>query len=810
MHIIRRFLRNQWNALRQRPVRYLSIFIGLLIAVGLITVLTLVWAVRTERFGKLPTDENLQNIQNFTASEVFTYDGILLGRYYVENRTNTTLDNISPAIAEALIATEDARFYEHDGVDRRSLARVLVKSILLGNKSAGGGSTISQQLAKNLFPRQRYGPLTLPVSKIKEITVATRLEEMYEKDEILMLYLNTVPFGGNVYGIEAASKRFFNKSAKELRTEEAATLIGMLKATTYYSPRLYPDRSQQRRNVVLAQMAKYNYLTPTQRDSLQEQPLVIDYYNVTHNTGLAPYFREKIRGDIQRWLNEHPNEDGSTYNLYTDGLKIYTTLDARLQKHAEQAVAKHMKKLQQDFFAHWKDQKPWGDDDRSLQRAKRRSERYRLLKSLDKTDEEIDEIFNTPIPMTVFTWEGEQEKTLSPMDSIAYYQMFLNAGFLAVRPENGQVKAWVGGIDHKYFQYDHVTARRQVGSTFKPIVYAAALEDGAAPCDFIKNEKRVYEDYDDWSPGNSDGHYEGSYSMAGALANSVNTVTVELMMRTGVENVVDLAHRMGITSKLPDRPAIALGTADLSLYEMLTVYGTLVNEGMHVKPSYLLGIEDKGGNVIVKFNDKPEVTRALSSESANLMVNMLKNVVDTGGTARRLRYTYKLPNDLIGKTGTTQSHADGWFIGATPKLVFGSWVGANNRLVRFRTIREGQGANTALPIAALFLTEFNKDNTFKKIRYARFPEPSRSLRAQLDCPFYDDDKPGLFGRIFAGKKDEDRDEGEPARATDGRVTDEQRPEYTGNQERARQPRRPARRKKKKKLGEVLRDIFGGN
>ena len=807
MHIIRRFLRNQWNALRQRPVRYLSIRLGLFVAIGLVAVLALVWAVRAERFGKLPSDEDLRTIQNFTASEVYTYDGILLGRYYVENRTNTTLDNINPAIAEALIATEDARFYEHNGVDRRSLARVLVKSILLGDGSAGGGSTISQQLAKNLFPRQRYSILTLPVSKIKEITVATRLEKMYEKDEILMLYLNTVPFGGNVYGIEAASKRFFNKSAKELKTEEAATLIGMLKATTYYSPRLYPDRSQQRRNVVLNQMAKYDYLTAAQRDSLQKQPLVIDYYNVTHNTGLAPYFREKIRGEIQQWLNEHPNEDGSTYNLYTDGLKIYTTLDARLQKHAELAVAKHMKKLQADFFAHWKDKKPWGNDDRSLQQAKRRSERYRLLKSLDKTDEEIDTIFHTAIPMTVFTWEGEQEKTMSPMDSIAYYQMFLNAGFLAVRPENGQVKAWVGGIDHKYFQYDHVTSRRQVGSTFKPIVYAAALEDGADPCDFVKNEKRVYEDYDDWSPGNSDGHYEGSYSMAGALANSVNTVTVELMMRTGVENVVDLAHQMGITSNLPDRPAIALGTADLSLYEMLTVYGTLVNRGMRVKPSYLLGIEDKDGNVIVKFDDKPEVERALSRETADLMVNMLKNVVDTGGTARRLRYTYKLRNDLIGKTGTTQSHADGWFIGATPKLVFGSWVGANNRLVRFRTIREGQGANTALPIAALFLTEFNKDETFKNIRYARFPEPSRSVQAQLDCPFYDDDKPGLLDRIFAGKKDKDDREG----LDDERVADEQRPEYTGNQARPqRQPRRPARKKKKKKLGEVLRDIFGGN
>lgn len=803
MNLIQRFFKKEGRKLRRKPLRYLSIRLGGLMILGLVSVLALYFAVRAGQFGPLPTDEQLRTIQNFTASEVYTYDRILLGRYYVENRTNTTLDNINPAIAEALVATEDARFYEHHGVDRRSLARVLVKSILLRQENSGGGSTISQQLAKNLFPRQRYSFLTLPVNKIKEITVATRLEEMYSKDEILMLYLNTVPFGGNVFGIEAASKRFFNKSAKQLSTQESATLIGMLKATTYYSPRLYPDRSQQRRNVVLGQMARYDYLTESQRDSLQALPLEINYNNVTHNTGLAPYFREKLRGEVQQWLNEHPKEDGSTYNLYTDGLKIYTTLDARLQGYAEQAVTEHLKKLQKDFFAHWKDKKPWGKDDGSLQQAKRRSERYRLLKSMGKSDGEIDTIFSTPIPMTVFTWEGEQEKTLSPMDSIAYYQMFLTAGFLAVRPETGEVKAWVGGIDHKYFQYDHVTARRQVGSTFKPIVYAAALEGGADPCEFIKNEQRVYEGYDNWSPGNSDGDYEGSYSMAGALAKSVNTVTVELMMRTGVESVVDLAHRMGIASPLPDRPALALGTADLSLYEMLTVYGTLVNRGVRVKPSYLLGIEDKDGNVIAKFNDERETERALSSETADLMVNMLKNVTDTGGTARRLRYTYQLRNDLIGKTGTTQSHADGWFIGATPKLVFGSWVGADNRLVRFRTIREGQGANTALPIAALFLEKFNRDETFKNIRYARFPEPSRQVLTQRNCPMYKEERPSLFDRIFAGKGD--KDEQDP---NGERVADQQRPEYTGRERSQRPPRRAPR--KKRKLKDVLRDIFGGN
>ena len=790
----RPFLSRKWQNIRQRPFRYLFISLATLLFLGVLSAATIFWGVKAEWFGALPTDEELQNIQNFTASEVYTYDGILLGRYYVENRTNITLEQVSPRVVEALVATEDARFYEHNGIDRRSLARVLVKSILLQDRSAGGGSTISQQLAKNLFPRQRYSILTMPVNKLKEALVATRIEKMYSKDEILMLYLNTVSFGGNVFGIEAASKRFFNKSSKDLQSEEAAVLVGMLKATTYYSPRLYPERSQQRRNTVLSQMAKYDYLTDEQRDSLQNVPLVLDYNNITHNTGLAPYFREKLRQEVQQWLNEHPNEDGSTYNLYTDGLKVYTTLDARLQRHAEQAVAKHMAQLQETFFAHWKDRKPWGENDRSLRQAMRRSERYRTLKAAGSTDEEIETSFNTPIPMTVFSWKGEIEKTMSPLDSIAYYQMFLNAGFLAIRPENGQVKAWVGGIDHQYFKYDHVVARRQVGSTFKPIVYAAALENGEAPCDYIKNEKKVYEEYDGWSPGNSDDDYEGSYSMEGALSKSMNTITVELMMRTGVENVVDLAHRMGIENALPDRPAIALGTADLSLYEMLTVYGTLVNHGVRVKPTYLLGIEDKDGNVIAKFNEKPDIQRALSTESADLMVEMLKSVVDSG-TARRLRYHYGLRNDLIGKTGTTQSHADGWFIGATPKLVAGAWVGANNRLVRFRSLTLGQGANTALPIFGEFMQAFNQDETFKNIRYARFPRPSRQVLAQLDCPLYDDGK-GLLYDLFV-KKDKDKAAGEAS-------------PQVAQQRQPRKPnptRRPAR-KKKKKLKDVLRDIFG--
>ena len=706
-------------------------------------------------FGKLPNEQQLRNIKNYNASEIYSFDRVLLGKYYIENRTNARYENIAPHIVEALVATEDSRFYNHKGIDYRSMARVLVKSILLGNESSGGGSTLSQQLAKNLFPRQDHWLLSMPVNKLKEIFTATRLEEIYSKDEILTLYLNTVPFGGNVYGIEAATKRFFNKSAKEIRPEEAAVLVGMLKATTYYSPRLHPERAHGRRNVVLNQMAKYGYISQFQADSLKSIPMRLDYTYVSHNEGLAPYFREKLRHEVQQWLNDNPKPDGTPYNIYTDGLKIYTTLDSRMQAFAEKAVEEHMKKLQATFFNHWKSSAPWDDDDTYLRDLMVRSPRYQQLKASGATEDEIKAIFDKPIPMKVFTWEGEQDRQMSPLDSIAYYQMFLNAGFLAMRPENGHVKAWVGGINHEYFKYDHVTARRQVGSTFKPIVYAAALQDGQDPCDYISNELRTYEDYDDWTPRNANSEYAGYYSMPGALAHSVNTVTVDLMMKTGVSNVTDLAYRMGIENDLPEQPSIALGTADLTLSEMLTVYGTFVNRGYRVKPVYLLGIEDQYGNVIA---------------------------------------------EIAGKTGTTQSQADGWFIGATPKLVAGAWVGGPTRLIRFRSTRLGQGANTALPIWAKFMQQVNKEPDFSMVKNARFADPGRRVMAQLSCDFYketlEEDR-GFFWRLFAGDEEKRRREREE------RASEQLR--------RVPQPRRPERNREEKRTRviDVLRNIFGG-
>jgi penicillin-binding protein 1A len=763
---------------------------------ALLSGLALVMLVHMGFFGKIPDEQELRNVKNFNASEIYSYDRVLLGKYYIENRTNTRYENISPDLVKALVATEDARFYEHEGIDYRSLARVAFKSILLQQASAGGGSTISQQLAKNLFPRQDYWLLTMPVNKLREMFIATRIEEIYSKEEILTLYLNTVPFGGNVFGVEAAARRFFNKPARELQAEEAAVLVGMLKATTYYSPRLHPDRASGRRNVVLNQMAKYGYISQFQADSLKSIPMQLDYNYVSHNEGLAPYFREKLRHEIQKWLQEHPKPDGTHYNIYTDGLKIYTTLDARMQAFAEKAVKEHMKELQETFFKHWANRKPWDGNDEYLATQMKRSARYRQLRAAGKSEEEILQEFNTPISMTVYTPEGKQEKSMSPMDSIAYYRLFLNAGFMAMRPENGHIKAWVGGIDHEFFKYDHVESRRQVGSTFKPIVYAAALEDGADPCEYISNELRTYDDYKGWTPRNADNTYEGYYSMPGALAHSVNTITVDLMMKTGVDEVVDLAHDMGIDNDIPAEPAIALGAADLSLSEILTVYGTFVNRGVNVRPIYLLGIEDQYGNVIADFTkEQPKARRVLKRQTADLMVQMLKNVADSG-TARRLRYMYGLRNDIAGKTGTTQSQADGWFIGATPKLVAGAWVGGPDRSIRFRSLSLGQGANTALPIWARFMQQVNREKDFRMVRNARFPEPDRRLRAKLDCDFYREDleeEKGFLWRLFAGDEQKRRER-------EKRVSEQVR----------RVPERPQRSEKKKKgIIEAIRGIFGG-
>jgi penicillin-binding protein 1A len=689
--------------------------------------------------GPLPARSDLRSRQNHTASEVYSADSVLLGRYYIQDRTNVGYENIAPHVIEALVATEDARFYQHAGIDARSLARVFFKTLLLGEESAGGGSTLSQQLAKNLYPRRSYWFLSTPINKLREYIIARRLEKAYSKPEILELYLNTVPLGGDLYGIERAARRFFNTSADSIRLEEAAVLVGMLKATSTYHPRLHPEKSLQRRNVVLGQMVKYGYLPAATADSLQALPLTLRYRYQTHNDGLAPYFREQLRLELVAWCASQQKPDGTPYNLYTDGLKIYTTLHAGMQAQAERAVRHRMSRLQAQFDQHWRGRAPWGHNQAVIRTAMERSDRYRKLKAAGLTDQAIREKFAAPRSMAVFSWRGTAQKTMSPADSLRYYQRFLNAGLLAIEPQTGYVRAWVGGINHHVFKYDHVRARRQVGSTFKPMVYATALEQGLEPCAAFPNQRSTYAAYDNWSPRNADNRYGGEYTMRGALAHSVNTVTAQLIMQTGIAPVIATARRLGITSPLPSVPALALGTASLSLLEMTSAYATLANQGYRSPPVYISRIVARDGQVI-RQHRHGQPRQALAAEHAATMVELLKGVVEEG-SARQLRTAFGLTMDIAGKTGTTQDQADGWFIGITPNLVTGVWVGAENPAVRFRTLELGQGSHTALPIWGEFMSQLIRLPLFADLRYQRFPPLPPGLQARLACPGFVEPQP---------------------------------------------------------------------
>jgi penicillin-binding protein 1A len=682
--------------------------------------------------GSLPARSDLRGRQNHTASEVYSADSVLLGRYYLQDRTNVSYRAIAPHVIQALVATEDARFYQHAGIDARSLARVFFKTLLFREASAGGGSTLSQQLAKNLYPRRSYWFFSTPINKLREFIIARRLEKVYAKPQILELYLNTVPLGGDLYGISRAARRFFNTSADSIRLEEAAVLVGMLKATNTYNPRLHPEKALQRRNVVLGQLVKYGYLAAKKADSLQALPLVLRYRYQTHNDGLAPYFRELLRLELVAWCAGQQKADGSPYNLYTDGLKIYTTLHAGMQAQAEKAVRQRMARLQTEFDAHWRGRSPWGSNPGVIRRAMERSDRYRKLKAAGRSEAAIRAAFAEPVPMDVFSWRGTTKKSMSPADSLRYYQGFLNAGLLAIDPRTGYVRAWVGGINHRIFKYDHVQARRQVGSTFKPIVYAAALESGMAPCALFPNQRSTYAAYDNWSPRNADNRYGGEYTMRGALAHSVNTISAQLIMQTGVAPVIAMARRLGITSKLPAVPALALGSASLSLLEMTSAYATLANQGYRNPPVYISQIVARNGEVIRRHrHGTPQ--RALPAMQAATMVELLKGVVEEG-SARRLRSEFNLTMDIAGKTGTTQDHADGWFIGMTPTLVTGVWVGAEDPAVHFRTLALGQGSHTALPIWGEFMRQMGRMPLFADLAQQRFPPLPQGLQAYLACP----------------------------------------------------------------------------
>lgn len=753
----REYLKKAWQYFQRQSIIRKFLIVGFLFfSTGFLTTFFLVTLVWTGALGSLPSKAELRLVENPLATEVYSADSVLLGKYFIQERSNIRYEELPEHLVQALRATEDVRFFEHGGVDTKSLARVLVKSILLQRESSGGGSTITQQLAKNLFPRRNYWILSLPINKIREIIIARRLESVFDKKSLLTLYLNTIPFGDNTYGIETASQRFFSLPTRKLTLDQAAVLIGMLKATYTYNPRLFPDRSKERRDVVLSQMAKYDMISTTRMDSLQSLPMKLRYKKTTHHEGLAPYFRDYIREDLTVWCKANTNAAGKPYNLYTDGLKIYTTIDSKLQQYAEEAVRQQMTVLQKTFESHWGNRNPWHARHDVLEDAIRRTNKYQSLKSQGMSEEEILKALSTPSLMTLFSWEGEEEVMMSPIDSIKHYLTFLNAGVLAMDPSEGAVKAWVGGINHTYFQFDHVrtTTRRQVGSTFKPIVYAAALEQGIDPCDYISAEKTIYTNAEGWTPTNTgEDNYDLKYSLAGGLAYSVNTVSVKVLERAGIQNTVNLAHKMGITASMPTVPSLALGVADVSMSEIVTAYACFANRGHAVTPFYVTSICSRDGKVLEAFQpEKPK--QVLSPETSQIMLHMMKRVIDEG-TGARLRSQYGISGDVAGKTGTTQDNADGWFIAILPNLVVGSWVGADDPRIHFRSTALGQGANTALPIVGRMLRKAQKEHKSGYVLAQDFEPLNSSLSRRLSCDLYKSDS-NFFERIF-GKREKEKE-----------------------------------------------------
>lgn len=673
-------------------------------------------------FGPVPSKQQLQDIKNPVASEVLSADGKVLGRFYVQNRSYTRFDEISPNVIKALIATEDSRFYEHRGIDEIALLRVFVKSILLFDRSSGGGSTLSQQLAKNLYPRVDLGPLSMPVNKLREGIIAYRMERIYTKEEILTLYLNTVPFSENIFGIEVAAERFFSKSPKDLQLHEAAVLVGLLKANNYYNPHNNPERAKERRNVVIDQMVKNESITKSQAEEYKSKPLVLKYSPITYTIGPAPYLVEKLKPELLKWCKDHDNEEGVPYNLYTDGLRITTTIDYNLQIYAQQSVKEYMKNLQGVFDSHWKGRDIFKEEPGILKNA---------LKSRELKGKDLQEKIKT----SVFTWNGLRDTTITRLDSIKHYLKFLNVGFMAMEPQTGALKAWVGGIDFRFYKYDHVTALRQTGSAFKPFAYLAALENGISPDKYYPNVQKIYDDYDDWSPRNSHDDYGGYYTMKGALAKSLNTVSVEVLLDAGIANTIDLARNLGITADLPEYPSLALGVASVSLKDMVKAYAAIVNDGIPHEIKYVVEIADKNGKVLEKFSYDTENEQVASPENCRAIVNMMQAVINEG-TGSAIRSKYGITGEFAGKTGTTQDNTDGWFIGATPNLVAGCWVGADDPRIRFRTINYGQGAYMALPIVGSFYAKINNDAKVRKYAAGSFNQPEPEMLAMLDVPVY--------------------------------------------------------------------------
>ena len=698
--------------------------------------------------GALPTFEELENPENNLATEVISSDGKTLGKYATENRTPIKFKDLPQNIIEALVATEDERFYEHSGIDFRGTTRAVLKP------GSGGASTITQQLARMLFTGQKSrNKIKRVLQKVKEWVVATKLERQYTKHEIITMYLNKYDFLNQAVGIRSAARIYFGKEPKELDIQESAMLIGMLKNSSYFNPLRRPKLVKQRRNVVLKQMNRNEFITLKEKDSLQQLNLGLDVHKEGHSEGSATYFRSYLQKYLRKWVKENPKPNGEQYNIFRDGLKIYVTIDSRMQKYAEEAIEEHMSNLQSYFFQEQKTNKtaPFYELEKSeintiLERAKKNSDRYKRLKIAGKSKNEIDKIFKKKTKMSVFSWKGNIDTIMSPIDSIRYYKYFLRSGLLSIEPESGHIKAWVGGIDNKHFKYDAVAQqKRQVGSTFKPFVYATAINQlKLSPCEEFPNipytiPKGKYGIPEEWTPKNSSDEYGGMLSLKGGLAKSVNTMSVRLIDMVSPRNVVRLAKSAGIESRIRANPSIALGAVDLSLIEMVSAYATFANKGLRVAPMILTRIEDKNGTVLQEFI--PETKEVLSEESAYVVLDLLKGVT-LSGSGVRLRlpwekpgyvtgHPYKFTNPIAGKTGTTQNQSDGWFMGIVPNLATGVWTGGEDRATHFEGIAKGQGATMSLPSWALYMQKCYADQTLN-ISLEDFEKPE-NISIKIDC-----------------------------------------------------------------------------
>jgi len=740
-----------------KKYRFQVFIFWLLFTSGVMSIYGVFYLASIGYFGEMPDFRQLENPKTNFASEIISSDNKVLGKYYFnDNRTPIEYEDINPETINALIAIEDERFYSHPGIDLKATLRAIV---FLNQR--GGASTITQQLARQLFVGVRSRNIFQAITqKIKEWVIAVRLEKQYTKEEILTMYLNIYDFGYYGDGIKSASNIYFSKEPIDLKVEESAMLIGMLQNSSLYDPIRRPEITKNRRNLVLMQMSKNNYITKKEEDSLRTLPLTLDYTPQSHRQGLATYFRSYLRGFMKDWTSKNFKNDSTKYNLYVDGLKIYTTINSKMQKYAEESVEEHMINLQKEFFIQndTLSTAPFLDleeeeEETIMKRAMKRSERWRKSKLSGMTNEEIEESFNKAVDMTVFSWNGDIDTIMSPIDSIRYYKHFLRAGMMSMNPKNGHVMAWVGGINYRHFQYDHVMlSKRQIGSTFKPFLYATAIDQlKLSPCDMLPDLIHCIEPYkygnpEPWCPTNSSDRYGGMRTLSNALANSKNTISAQLIDKVGPRPVADLARNLGVSSNIPNVPAIALGTPDLSVYEMVGAYGAFANKGIYVQPVMVTKIEDKNGTII--YQSKPNTKDVISEESSYVTLKLLEGVTKFGSGARLRHniaedernyvynnvvtgYPYEFKNDIAGKTGTTQNQSDGWFIGMVPNLVTGVWVGGEDRSIHFKEIAYGQGATMALPIWGLFMNKCYADEELN-VSKDPFPEPE-VLNIELDC-----------------------------------------------------------------------------